>query len=83
MKPNRYIPSVPMDNVGVLEIPDETAELSRYFHTNPHHGKHSDQMTRELRQVAAETRKRLLNGCDVEDQWWRSHFLREARAQLN
>ncbi|MGV9752689.1 hypothetical protein [Nocardia farcinica] len=40
-------------------------------------------MTRELLEVAGETRRRRLHGNDTDDQWWRAHYLRDARASLN
>ncbi|MBF6138264.1 hypothetical protein IU501_35415 [Nocardia otitidiscaviarum] len=70
-----------LDADGVVAIP--CSWLSTYFHTNPHHGKTHHEMTREIREVAAEARKRRVNGNDTDDQWWRAHYLCEARAQLN
>ncbi|WP_280357503.1 hypothetical protein [Nocardia otitidiscaviarum] len=70
-----------LDAEGVVAIP--CSWLSAYFHTNPHHGKTHRELTREIREVAAEARKRGMLGNDLEDQWWRAHYLHEARAQLN
>jgi len=74
-----------LETEGIVEMPGEqtATEWGTYFHTNPHHGKTHTEMTRELLEVAGETRRRRLNGNDTDDQWWRAHYLREARAQLN
>lgn len=37
----------------------------------------------ELREVAGETRKRVVNHNNTEDQWWRARNLRDARGQNN
>ncbi|MEV6832858.1 hypothetical protein [Amycolatopsis sp. NPDC051102] len=57
--------------------------LSDFFHVNPQIGKNAAQLDSEIREVAAETRKRVLNHNDTEDQEARTHFLREARGRLN
>lgn len=74
-----------LETEGIVEVPVEqtVAEWGTFFHTNPHHGKTHREMTREMLEVAGETRKRRLHGNDTDDQWWRAHYLREARAQLN
>lgn len=48
-----------------------------------HHGKTGPQILAELRAVACETRKRLVNGLDVEDQFYRAGGLHQASAGLN
>lgn len=48
-----------------------------------HQEKAAPQILAELRSVACETRKRLLNSLDVEDQHFRAASLREAQAGLN
>ncbi|GGL46905.1 hypothetical protein [Nocardia jinanensis] len=48
-----------------------------------HQEKPAPQILAELRGVACETRKRLLNGFDVDDQHFHTARLREARAGLN
>jgi hypothetical protein len=53
------------------------------FFDNPQIGKTARQLDTELREVAAETRRRVNNNCDTEDQQWRTHFLRDARGQVN
>lgn len=76
-----------LETVGIVEMPAEptAGEWGAYFHINPHHGKDHAVMTRELLEVAGETRKRRVNGCDTDDQWWRVYFLGEAPrpAELN
>ncbi|MEV6073394.1 hypothetical protein AB0L82_43190 [Nocardia sp. NPDC052001] len=72
-----------LDTDGIVEVPEGVTELSDFFHTNPHHGKTYTEMTREIREVATETRRRRVNHNDCDDQWWRDHFLRAARAEVN
>ncbi|HEX3780700.1 MAG TPA: hypothetical protein VHX38_13620 [Pseudonocardiaceae bacterium] len=53
------------------------------FCKNEQYGKGRDQLSREIREVTAETRKRKVNGNDTEDQECREGYLREARSRLN
>lgn len=48
-----------------------------------HVGKSGREIGADLREVAAETRKRTNNRCDTEDQQARTANLREARGRLN
>lgn len=56
---------------------------TREFISNAEYGKDRDQLTDEIREVNAETRKRTNNRVDTDDQQWRSRNLREARDRLN
>jgi hypothetical protein len=56
---------------------------TREFISNAEYGKDRDQLTDEIREVNAETRKRTNNRVDLEDQQWRHRNLREARDRLN
>lgn len=53
------------------------------FITNGEIGKTVERCDSELRDVAAETRERVVNHNDTEDQWWRAKNLRDARGQAN
>jgi hypothetical protein len=48
-----------------------------------HQEKTSTRILTELRAVACETRKRIVNGLDVEDQYCRTRGLHEAHGELN
>ncbi|MGW4071404.1 hypothetical protein [Nocardia grenadensis] len=48
-----------------------------------HQDKTASKIRGELRAIACETSKRLLNGLDVKDQHFHTRGLREARAELN
>ncbi|WP_157172036.1 hypothetical protein [Nocardia higoensis] len=48
-----------------------------------HQEKTAHRLLAELRAVACETRKRIVNGNDVEDQYCHAAGLRDARATLN
>ncbi|MBN9791324.1 hypothetical protein DMP17_22335 [Pseudonocardia sp. TMWB2A] len=48
-----------------------------------HIGKSGRQMSRELRDAAADLSKRRINGLDTEDQSARVRNLREAKGRLN
>lgn len=56
---------------------------TREFISNAEYGKDRDQLTDEIREVNAETRKRTNNRVDTDDQQWRHRNLREARDRLN
>lgn len=56
---------------------------TREFYPSGEYGKGRGQLTGEVREVNAETRKRSNNGLDCEDQNWRSSNLQEARSRLN
>jgi hypothetical protein len=53
------------------------------FYKNEEHGKGHAQLVTEIREVVAETRKRVINHNDIEDQQWREAYLRDARGSLN
>jgi hypothetical protein len=53
------------------------------FYKNEHHGRERRALDRDLMAVVFETRKRILNGCDIEDQDARIGYLREARGSMN
>jgi hypothetical protein len=53
------------------------------FIRNNQYGKDRSQLNAEVREVAAETRKRTNNRLDCNDQQWREKNLREARGRLN
>lgn len=53
------------------------------FIKNEEYGKNHRQLTSEISEVTAETRKRQANGMDTDDQQWREHNLREARGRIN
>jgi len=55
----------------------------RGFITNGETGKTPSQCSTELREVAAETRRRAVNHNTTEDQQWRARNLRDARGQVN
>lgn len=48
-----------------------------------HQEKNTTMILAELRGVACETRRRLINGLDVEDQYFHGAGLHRARAELN
>lgn len=53
------------------------------FVKNEEHGKSPVELAAELRQVAAETRKRVVNNTNTEDQDARVAHLRDARGSVN
>lgn len=68
--------------------PNLLTPLERVFgihthHVNPHIGREHRELSRDLLNVAVETRKRLFNNNDTEDQDARAQALRDARASLN
>jgi hypothetical protein len=53
------------------------------FFSNGDLGKSPRECADELREVAAETRRRTVNRNDTDDQQWRAKNLRDARGQAN
>lgn len=53
------------------------------FCKNEEHGNSVRQLDNEIREVAAETRKRVVNNNDTEDQQWRERYLHDARGSVN
>ncbi|WP_331757743.1 hypothetical protein [Nocardia sp. NBC_01388] len=53
------------------------------FYKNEHHGRERRVLDRDLMAVVFETRKRIVNGNDTEDQDARICHLRDARAGMN
>lgn len=56
---------------------------ARPFYANSRFGMSGQAMTRELREVNTEIRKRSNNNLTTEDQSWARRNLRDARARLN
>lgn len=58
-------------------------DLYPFHGAHREHGKDRRELDNELREVAAETRKRTNNRADTEDQEARANNLRETRGRLN